>query len=126
MRSGLPLEYAEYMVRMGSPGNKIVRSHLALSTWRQKGYMGFQTHHTIPSYIVGTDLRESLMSTCFAKCGKGQGDNSSPSLWVAFLYIPARYLASFEIEDSYAVTTVDGDIIIVYETGPDGLVLTLL
>ena len=47
IRSGLSIEFAEYMVGMDSPGINIVRLPLALSTWGKKGYSGFQTHQEL-------------------------------------------------------------------------------
>ena len=42
IRSGLPIEYAEYMVGIDSPGINVVRSPLALDTWRKKGTAHFK------------------------------------------------------------------------------------
>ena len=88
IRSGLPIEYAEYMVGMDSPGINIVRSLLALNTWGKKLYSGFQTHLELSSYLKGDD-NEAVVSTFVAERGTGQEKNPSPSLWAAFLGIIA-------------------------------------
>ena len=116
IRSGLPIEYAEYMVGMDTPGINVVRSPLALETWKTKGYSGFQTNQVLPAYLCKHASSEAAVSTFVAERGTGQGDNPSPSLWAAFLDILARCLASFDIVDSYTVTKVNGDITIVLET----------
>ena len=95
IRSGLPIEYAEYMVGMDSQGINVVRSPLALAAWKDKGYSGFQTHQPLPAYLMGYDPEGEAVSTFVAERGTGQGDNPSPSLWAAFLDILARCLASF-------------------------------
>ena len=115
IRSGLPIEYAEYMVGMDSSGINVVRSPLALSAWGKKRHSGFQTHQPLPSYVRGAESDGTVVSTFVAERGTGQGDNPSPSSWVAFLDIFARCLVSIGIQDSYTVTMVNGDITIVLE-----------
>ena len=64
----------------------------------------------------GDETDGTVVSTFVAERSTGQGDNPSPSLWAAFPDILARCLASFGIHDSYMVTRVEGDIMMVLET----------
>ena len=116
IRAGAPVELAEYLVGMDTPGINIVRSSLALRTWSESGYSGFRVDHRVPEYLTPIDRTGSLISTFIAERGTGQGDNPSPSLWAAFLDILARTLARFDIVNSHTVTVVNGNIEVIIET----------
>ena len=116
IRAGAPVELAEYLDGMDTPGINIVRSPLALRTWSKSGYSGFRVEHSVPEYLTTADHIGSLISTFIAERGSGQGDNPKPSLWAAFLDILARKLARFDIVDSHTATVVNGNIEVAIET----------
>ena len=95
---------------MDTPSINILHSPIALRTWSESGYGGFSAEHCVPEYLSTVDHIGSLISTFIAERGTGQGDNPSPSLWVALLNILARTLARFDKVDSHTVTVVNGNI----------------
>ena len=66
IRAGAPVELAEYLVGMDTPGVNIVRSPLALRTWAESGYSGFRIDYCVPEYLTTVDDIGSLISTFIA------------------------------------------------------------
>ena len=77
IRAGAPVELAEYLVGMDTPGINIVRSPLALRTWAESRYSGFKVDPSVSEYMSTVDRIGSLISTFIVEHGTDQGDNPS-------------------------------------------------
>ena len=116
VRMGVPLEIAEYLVGMDTPGINIVRSPLASRTWSKYGYNGFQGPHSLPDYLRDQVDLLKFVAIFVAARGTGQGDNPSPTLWASFTDILCRVLASLGMEQGFEVREENGDLTLVIET----------
>ena len=115
VRTGVPLELAEYLVDLDG-GVTVVRTPLASKTWLSHGYAGFATTMALPVYLLPGPCQTPGVASFIPERGVGQGDVFSPACWAAFLDMLARLLSRLGVTDGYMCTCADGNLLMVIET----------